>query len=124
MGWQGIRPTDFALKMIEESEDHVKKVATVGFQSVVVGSPVMDGHYRGSHILTINSEDHSYNPSNLDTDGSTTTNKALKELTLFKLGSIIRIQTNAPHGPRLENGWSDQAPLGVYSIAYMNMRTV
>lgn len=124
MTWQGIKPTDFALKMVEESEDHVKKVATVGLQSVITMSPVMDGAYRGNHRVSLNSEDHAYSEYTQDLNGSGTLMKGSFEIAKLKLGDVIYIQNNLPYAVRLENGWSDQAPMGVYSIAYMNMRTV
>ncbi len=124
MGWQGIKPTDFALKMVEESEDHVKKVATVGLQSVITMSPVMDGAYRGNHRISLNTEDHSFSESTQDLSGNGTLTKGSSEIAKLKLGNTLYIQNNAPYAVRLENGWSDQAPTGIYSIAYMNMRTV
>ena len=36
----------------------------------------------------------------------------------LKLGNLIYIQNNKAYGPRLENGWSDQAPLGIYSTTF------
>ncbi|MFH4268418.1 HK97 gp10 family phage protein, partial [Acinetobacter baumannii] len=36
----------------------------------------------------------------------------------FKLGLLICIENNIAYGPRLENGWSDQAPLGIYSTTF------
>lgn len=123
MTWTN-KPTNFAIEVVKNCEDHVKKVAAVGLQSVVVGSPVMDGHYRASHRVTVDQEDSGYDPNALDTNGASTLTKGNAEIVKFKLGSNLYIQTNAPHATRLENGWSDQAPNGVYSIAFMNMRNV
>ena len=36
----------------------------------------------------------------------------------FKLGSLIYIQNNQPYAERLENGWSDQAPQGIYKTTF------
>lgn len=35
----------------------------------------------------------------------------------FKLGDTVIISNNLPYAERLENGWSNQAPLGVLKLA-------
>lgn len=123
MGWTGIKPSQYALKMIEECEAEVKRKIIVGLQSVIVSSPVMDGAYRGNHIVSINKGDYSFDPNKQDKSGTATLNEGLSNIARMSLGDLVYIQNNAPYSVRLENGWSDQAPNGVYSIAYMNMRT-
>lgn len=124
MSWKGYKPTQFALDVIEESEEHVKKIAGVGLQSVVAGSPVMDGAYRGNHRISINEEDHAFDENLKDLGGQSTITKESAKIVKFKLGDKLYIQNNAPYAVRLENGWSEQASKGVYSIAFMNMRNV
>ncbi|ETP82047.1 hypothetical protein P640_3709 [Acinetobacter baumannii UH0707] len=36
----------------------------------------------------------------------------------IKLGNLVYIQNNKAYAPRLENGWSDQAPQGIYGLTY------
>ena len=36
----------------------------------------------------------------------------------FKLGNLVYIQNNKPYAERLENGWSDQAPQGIYGLTF------
>lgn len=123
MSWRN-RPSEFANVLIADCEDHVKKIAGTGLQSVVMGSPVMDGHFRASHRVTVNQEDAGYDPNALDTNGASTLTKGNAEIVKFKLGNSLYIQSNAPHGLKLEHGHSKQAPNGVYSIAFMNMRNL
>lgn len=124
MAWKGKRPTDFALDIVKDCETHVKKVAGIGLQSVVVGSPVQDGAYRGNHRISINTDDHSYDLQEQDLNGSSTITKGNAEIVKFKLGDVVYLQNNLPYALRIENGWSGQAPNGVYSIAFQNMRNM
>ncbi|MDT1903849.1 hypothetical protein FPK34_23945, partial [Acinetobacter baumannii] len=69
--------------------------------------------YRASHIVSIGTADYvvrepSTNP----------VQDAAVQAVKFKLGNLIFIQNNKAYGPRLENGWSDQAPLGIYSTTF------
>ncbi|KAA5656825.1 hypothetical protein J471_5157, partial [Acinetobacter baumannii 1032359] len=36
----------------------------------------------------------------------------------IKLGNLVYIQNNQPYAERLENGWSDQAPQGIYGLTF------
>lgn len=120
MTWQN-KPTNFIKTVINNTESHVKKVIEVGLQSVVVSSPVMDGAYRGNHRLTLNKIDESFDLKIQDKSGGPTIEKNKAELVSFKLGDTLYIQNNAPYAVRLENGWSQQAPHGVYTIAFQKM---
>ena len=122
MTWKN-KPSDFTKTMFDDCETHVKKIAMIGLQSVVVSSPVMDGHYRGSHRVSLNSPDNNYDVNSVDLNGNSTLSEGSAQIVKFKLGNNLFIQTNAPHATRLENGWSDQAPKGVYSIAFQKMST-
>mgnify|MGYP003603076350 FL=1 len=125
MSWIGKKPTSFTLDVIKNCEDHVKKVAAVGLQAVVVGSPVMDGAYRGNHRISRHGGDNGFDPDIKDKGGQSTITKGQAEIVKFKLGDTLYIQNNAPYAVRIENGWSQgQAPNSVYSIAFMNMRNV
>lgn len=121
MGWKGIKPSKYAIQMIENLEEDVKQKVMIGFQTIITMAPVQDGHYRGSHVLTVNGQNFSYDPSHLDVGGNATISKALNSVMQFKLGDTVYIQTNAPHALRLENGWSDQNR-DMYAVAYMNIR--
>lgn len=121
MAWRGIRPSEYAIQMIEELETDVKRKIIVGLETVIRMSPVMDGAYRGNHRLTVNRQDLSFDPSKIDKTGGSTLNTELSNLVQFKIGDVAYIQNNAPYAMRLENGWSDQNR-DMYAVAYMNIR--
>ncbi|WP_111849310.1 HK97 gp10 family phage protein [Acinetobacter baumannii] len=113
MGWKGKKPTNFSLDVVKNAEDQVKKITMDTVQSLVVSSPVDTGAYRASHVVSIGSADYGVRgpETNAVQDAAI---QALK----FKLGNLIYIQNNKPYAERLEDGWSDQAPLGIYSTTF------
>ena len=120
MTWEN-KPSDFMKTVIDDCETHVKKIIAIGLQAVVVSSPVMDGAYRGNHRLSINGETYDFDPKKQDLSGGATISEGMALIAHFRLGDTLYIQNNAPYSLRLENGWSDQAPKGIYTIAFQNM---
>ena len=113
MGWKGKKPTEFTVQIASDSEAHVKNIVMDTVQSLVASSPVDTGAYRSSHIVSIDSVDMGLRgpEANANQDAAI---QAVK----IKLGNLIYIQNNLPYAERLENGWSDQAPQGIYSTAF------
>ncbi|WP_180035590.1 MULTISPECIES: hypothetical protein [unclassified Acinetobacter] len=116
MGWKN-KPTNFALEVVKNADDHLKKIVGETLQQVIVRSPVMDGEFRASHKVTLDSPDNSYQ-KNYDESGSETLNQGLKVAASAKFGGLVYIQSNSPYGIRLENGHSQQAPNGVYALSF------
>ncbi|MZY06102.1 HK97 gp10 family phage protein [Acinetobacter pittii] len=113
MGWTGKKPTSFSLDVVKNVEDQVKKITMDTVQSLVVSSPVDTGAYRASHVVSIGSADYGVRgpETNAVQDAAI---QAIK----FKLGNLVYIQNNKAYAERLEDGWSDQAPLGIYSTTF------
>jgi hypothetical protein len=113
MGWKGKRPTKFSFDIAKTAEEKVKKITMDTVQSLVVSSPVDTGAYRSSHIVSIGSGDYGVRePSTIAVQD------AAIQVVKFKLGSLVYIQNNQPYAERLENGWSDQAPQGIYKTTF------
>ncbi|HHZ8642998.1 hypothetical protein [Acinetobacter baumannii] len=113
MGWKGKKPTSFSLDVAKAAEDHVKHIVMDTVQSLVNLSPVDTGAYRASHIVSIGSGDYGIREPETNA-----VQDAAIQAVKFKLGSLIYIQNNQPYAERLENGWSDQAPQGIYSTTF------
>ncbi|MDC5248613.1 HK97 gp10 family phage protein [Acinetobacter baumannii] len=113
MGWTGKKPTSFSLDVVKNAEDQVKKITMDTVQSLVVSSPVDTGAYRASHIVSIGSADFGVRgpETNAVQDAAI---QAIK----FKLGNLVYIQNNKAYAERLEDGWSDQAPQGIYKTTF------
>lgn len=116
MAWKN-KPTNFALDVVKNADDHLKKIVGETLQQVVTRSPVMDGEFRASHKVTLDSPQNTYEKG-FDLSGNETLNQGLKVASTAKIGGLVYIQTLSPYGTRLENGWSQQAPNGVYALSF------
>ena len=119
MTWKN-KPTNFALNVLRDADDHLKKIVGDTLQQVIVRSPVMDGEFRASHKVTLDSPQTTYEKG-FDLSGSTTIAEGLKVASTAKIGGLVYIQTLSPYGTRLENGWSQQAPNGVYALSFQSV---
>ncbi|ENU91600.1 hypothetical protein F971_02692 [Acinetobacter vivianii] len=113
MSWKGKKPTEFAVQVVSDSEVHVKNIVIDTVQSLVVSSPVDTGTYRASHIVSIGSVDMGVREPEVNANQD-----AAIQAVKIKLGNLVYIQNNLPYAERLENGWSDQAPQGIYSTTF------
>lgn len=113
MGWRGKKPTDFAVQIVSDSEQNVKNIVMDTVQSLVVSSPVDTGAYRASHIVSLGSADMGVREPKVNANQD-----AAVQAVKIKLGNLVYIQNNQPYAERLENGWSDQAPQGIYSTTF------
>lgn len=116
MSWQN-PPTNFTLQILEGAEKHVKKIVGEMLQQVVIKSPVMDGEFRASHKVSLNAPDKSYSKG-FDLSGAATLAEGLRVASTVKIGGIVYVHTNSPYGMKLENGWSNQAPQGIYALSF------
>ncbi|MDM8396147.1 HK97 gp10 family phage protein [Acinetobacter baumannii] len=113
MGWKGARPSSFSFEVEKQADEHVKKITMDTVQSLVFSSPVDTGAYRASHIVSVGSGDYGVREPSTNA-----VQDAAIQAVKFKLGSLIYIQNNQPYAERLENGWSDQAPQGIYNTTF------
>ena len=116
MSWKN-KPTNFALDVLKTTDDHLKKIVGETLQQVVIRSPVMDGEFRASHKVTLDAPQNTYEKG-FDLSGNETLSEGLKVASTSKIGGLVYIQTLSPYGTRLENGWSQQAPNGVYALSF------
>ena len=119
MGWKN-KPTNFALDVVKNADNHLKKIIGETLQQVIVRSPVMDGEFRASHKVTLDRPQNAYEKG-FDLSGSATLAEGLKVASTAKIGGLVYIQSLSPYGTRLENGWSQQAPLGVFALSFQSV---
>jgi hypothetical protein len=119
MAWTN-KPTNFAIDVLKDADDHLKKIIGDTLQQVITRSPVMDGEFRASHKVTLASPQTTYEKG-FDLSGGTTLAEGLKVASTAKIGGLVYIQTLSPYGTRLENGWSQQAPLGVFALSFQSV---
>lgn len=119
MAWKN-KPTNFALDVVKNADDHLKKIVGETLQQVIVRSPVMDGEFRASHKVTLDRPQNAYEKG-FDLSGGATLAEGLKVASTAKIGGLVYIQSLSPYGTRLENGWSQQAPNGVYALSFQSV---
>lgn len=119
MAWKN-KPTNFALEVVKNADSHLKKIVGETLQQVIVRSPVMDGEFRASHKVTLDRPQNAYEKG-FDLSGGATLAEGLKVASTAKIGGLVYVQTLSPYGTRLENGWSQQAPNGVYALSYQSV---
>ena len=119
MGWKN-KPSNFTLEVLKNADNHLKKIIGETLQQVVTRSPVMDGEFRASHKVTLDSPQNSYEKG-FDLSGGATLAEGLKVASTAKIGGLVYIQSLSAYGTRLENGWSQQAPNGVYALSFQSV---
>ena len=119
MGWKN-KPSNFTLEVLKNADNHLKKIIGETLQQVIVRSPVMDGEFRASHKVTLDSPQNTYEKG-FDLSGGATLAKGLKVASTAKIGGLVYIQSLSPYGTRLENGWSQQAPFGVFALSFQSV---
>jgi hypothetical protein len=112
MGWKN-KPTNFIPEVKSDHVDLVKEVEDFIYKRVVVRSPVRDGYFRANH-------NRSVNEPNYDFDENKTV--GFQPQPPVKFGESLFIANGAPYAERLEHGWSDQRPEGVYGVAVIAAR--
>ena len=119
MGWKN-KPSNFAIEVLKDIDTHHKKIIGETLQQVITRSPVMDGEFRASHKVTLASPQNTYEKG-FDLSGGATLAEGLKVASTAKIGGLVYIQSLSPYGTRLENGWSMQAPNGVFALAFQSV---
>lgn len=114
MGWD-ISPTAFIKVSEDMLAERQQTIAADTLQLLITASPVQDGAYKSNHRVTINGDDYGFDPADFTQQAQAKGDAVIKTIKPF---STTTIQNNAPYGMRLENGWSDQAPDGVYRPAF------
>jgi len=93
----------------------VRKISLDVFRRIILRSPISTGRFRGNWQVAINAI-----PADVleldDKTGTATVAKATAKVLNVKAGEVIDLINNLPYGPRLENGWSGQAPAGMVGI--------
>ena len=118
MSWRN-PPINFGVEVLRDADQFTKKITGEMLQQVVLRSPVDTGAFRGNHRVGIGALDPNANKA----DTSSPLQKGLATIQSGGgLGKLVYISNSLPYAIRLENGWSEkQAPLGVYSISFMNV---
>lgn len=117
MYWN-VDPSKFMSKVDVSITRKTLEVSEEIFDGVVEKSPVRTGSFRASWNVTVNQADES-----IVIGGSP--EYPLRASVFPKLsikpGDKIIINNSTVYGPKLENGYSDQAPLGMVSVTLASL---
>lgn len=122
MGWKR-RPTGFIPVAEGELNAMTRAIALQALTGVIERSPVDSGAFRGNHLVSVNVVDPSYDTTRVDKAGEVALAAGASKIN--SAGSpyqIIRVQNNLPYSERLEDGYSAQAPNGVYQVTFDSLR--
>lgn len=117
MSWKN-PPINFGVKALKDADKFTKKITGEMLQQVITRSPVDTGAFRGNHRVGIGALDPNANKA----DTSSPLQKGLATIQSGGgLGKLVLISNSLPYAIRLENGYSQQAPLGIYSLSFMSV---
>ena len=118
MTWRN-KPSSFSLQLISEADTRTKKITGEMLQQVVVRSPVDSGAFRQNHRVSIGNIDNSFD---VDDTGNDALSKGIRTIQAGGgLGKIVYISNSLPYAEKLENGYSQQAPQGIYSLSFLSV---
>lgn len=109
-------PTEEGLESL--AEEQIKAKIKAAYDYAVDHSPVYSGAYRLSWRVAFNTPDDSVSDG---FPGNPPPPRKFVWPPGFKLGYTIIISNNQPYAERLENGWSEQAPLGIARLAALKL---
>ncbi|MCY4125399.1 MAG: HK97 gp10 family phage protein [Pseudomonas sp.] len=118
-GWS-TPPSLFADVVAEQVAQRVRVIALAMLNEVVLRSPVDTGRFRGNNIVSIGSPVFRQT-AELDPTGAATLRAGSSALSGLEPFTTVYIQNNLPYAEALENGHSQQAPGGVYGLAFIGV---
>ena len=122
MGWT-VSPKAFIGVMTDDLSKLHRATAIEILNKVIQRSPVDTGRFRANHILTLVTPNTGTKEVD-DKSGSVTLAAGLSVVGGIAKGEypLIYIQNNLPYAQVLEDGSSQQAPLGIYSLAVQDVK--
>lgn len=121
MLWQGTRLSQFTFEVLQSATVLQRKIISEFLQGVVLASPVDTGAFRGNNLVSIGSVDVRYDLNKVDRVGGQTIAEGNMRILQAKIGDLVYVQNNLPYSVALENGYSQQAPTGIYALTFQRV---
>lgn len=115
-GWS-TPPSLFADVVEQDLSKRVRVIAMAMLNEIVLRSPVDTGRFRGNNIVTVGTPVYAATES-LDPSGGGTITRGLAAMTGLEPYTQVFIQNNLPYAAKLEDGYSKQAPAGIYETSF------
>ncbi len=121
----------FSIDLLDEFDELVekelvkvtKKIAIEGLSRLVMKSPVDTGRLRGNWTVSINNASDAQS-SNVDPSGGPTIAAGTAVANGITMPQVIWLQNNLPYGPALEDGHSQQAPMGMVAVTVAELEAM
>lgn len=121
MTWKN-SPTDFGLTVLKDADNLTKKITGEILQKVVVASPVDTGAFKGNWRTNVNSVDTTTDTSSMDRSGQGSISRGISTIQgQGGLGKLVYISNSLPYSVRLNNGWSQQAPINFVELSLQSV---
>lgn len=121
--------TRFVEKTKANGGQVLRKLAFDAFAGIIRKSPVDTGRFRSNWRIGVNKFDLTavyVAPKSTAKGGSSVTGletaRVLNTINDAKWGDFIAITNNLHYGPRLEEGWSRQAPTGMVRVTFEEVK--
>lgn len=115
-GWS-TSPSLFADVVEQDLSKRIRVIAMAMLNEIVLRSPVDTGRFRGNSIVTVGAPVYTATES-LDPSGGLTITRGLAAMTGLEPYTQVFIQNNLPYAAKLEDGYSKQAPAGIYETSF------
>jgi hypothetical protein len=113
----------FVAKTERKMTTAVRKISLDAFSEVIVRSPVDTGRFRGNWLCAIGNVPDGVIEL-LDPTGQAAISAVTAETMKLRAGDVIHLANNLPYGPRLEEGWSKQAPNGMVRLTAQRFQAI
>lgn len=110
-------------KQKANAEQVVRKSALQIASGIIQMSPVDTGRFRGNWNVEMGRIDVSTG-GDFDKTGDAATAKAQAKLGEWKVGETIYITNSLPYAQRLEEGYSQQAPIGMVKVTVAQFQSL
>lgn len=114
-------------RAFEEQQERVAliamKIAIEALNRVVMKSPVDTGRFRANWTVAVGQQDLTTSEQ-VDPSGNATIAKGSAIILGQKGPAVIWISNNLPYAQALENGHSQQAPMGMVALTYNELMQI
>jgi len=114
--------TKFCRKTGLRVETVVRKVALDALRRVVLRSPVDTGRFRANWMVGIGEADTTYNEDDTDPTGAKALAEGERRLELADNPQMVVLSNNVPYAGALEEGHSQQAPIGILRPTFEELK--
>ncbi|EOY8343660.1 HK97 gp10 family phage protein [Escherichia albertii] len=112
-----LEPSIFVGMIEEDVGLKIRYIAIQILTAIDIAAPVDTGRFRNNNLVSLQHPDFSIS-DNVDPNGTIALQRGIGVISKAANYGIIYIQNNLPYAESIEDGYSQQAPTGVYANAF------